>query len=291
MHKQMIRVSALLLALTFCLLCGCSIGSGKRAETLPAWADSLEPDVRAALAEGKKGLLWKVGEPELQGTAAHYRYSPLDCRELWEPFLDACLPDAKISSDEEDGGTRIIKLQYDGRELEAALSANLLSVAGLDVAEAQTCAGKLVPILEKTSGFPMWDRGRNVQTDSVTDYESILEGFSVDPSLSLNCIRVQADGTLWMQDPVCFETRTDEVELAGKLSADDLQMTAELSYPGGCDFVPVLERCELVYTDDEGVLVPAWYLTGTAYPLNGGQPRPTEVLIDAETGVARRCLS
>ena len=293
----------LLVSLLLLCLAGCELvdvdGNPITPPTAPETREwdglELDPELRKAIDEKSSCVLWRIPEAfRPEGTAAVRPYETLDCTELWPELKDFVFPDARMISQTQKNGVRVMAYSDGTQSFTVQLNAVSLFLEGLPQEQAATALEQIKIFLEQKACFPLAEWTGPAPDAQDLTYGLLLDGIPVDVKmdspLPVSCVFEQPNGKLILWNPILPGEPSERFDLGDCLSEVELRSTAVTGREKGIPMAAELTECNLInYLDGDAMtLRPGWSLTGTGYRFDTGKMEPIEILIDAITGKGKR---
>lgn len=290
-----------LIAVLIFSLCACAPSTdeahGSSDNSVPSSAQQGQAvdaaELASAMESGEPVLLWRIDEnAQLTGTASSWRYTAMDCAELWTDIQAQVFSEAEVLSDEvgtEDIARRI-SISLSGSIVNVTIYPDRIYINSLDLTSAEEYAGKIAALLEEKSGIRMDLRAADTEEGELLRYAYYVEDIPVDTkeyATTLGSgIGVWEDAGISLTYPILLAERAETNDLSQCLSMSEVALLCDLQWKAnGVPMAYTLDDYELMYFIDSanGQLVPAWRFKGRFYD-SSGYTHATDFVLHGLTG-------
>ena len=262
--------------------------------------DPLAAEIQAALAEKKAKLIWAEDcFSETRQEAKIWRYSLIDCNELYEELIEELFPDATVEKREEtlDGLRLALKSGQTSFGCMVDINGYYINFFQLPSGLGETLLPKTADWLSKRTGVEQreWTDFDPTITNGIKKYTACVDGVQVGALFHnhilvdlIDCHGVDVSnlGSLCLSLPISVGAEAGTVRLSDVFTQEELRKTLEFSFDPNGSAIVVYRSCELCYMIDEArsLLVPVWWVKGVNFSTDTGEGKPFEIIYDVETG-------
>jgi hypothetical protein len=262
--------------------------------------DPLSAEIQAALAEKKAKLIWAEDcFSETRHEAKIWRYSLIDCNELYEELIEELFPDATVEKREEtlDGLRLALKSGQTSFGCMVDINGYYINFFQLPSGLGETLLPKTADWLSKRTGVEQreWTDFDPTITNGIKKYTACVDGVQVGALFHnhilvdlIDCHGVDVSnlGSLCLSLPISVGAEAGTVRLSDVFTQEELRDTLESRFNPNESTIVVYRSCEICYLIDEAksLLVPVWWVKGVNFSTETGEGKPFEIIYDVETG-------
>lgn len=255
--------------------------------------DSLEEELQKAIAAKEAKQLWAEDFfTETREEASIWRYTSLNCTEIYSELLNLLFPEASVTGKRNTPeGNVSVDLKQDSTRIHCSIEPLGVNLGGLPSKQAKELYPKIIDwIAEKTGlDYCKWQGYDPTYTPAAEVYVGCVDG---SPIVAKAYSLTKYYGLWRDQDgfsiifPVLIGEKTGTVKLFDQFSPEELQMTLEFNFDPNEPVIEVYRSCELCYLihEQKGLLIPVWCVKGTRYNFESDKDSAIEYVFDAETG-------
>ena len=261
--------------------------------------DPMASKIEAAMAAKEAKLIWAEGcfsEPRQE--VKTWRYTTIDCNELYEELLKELFPNATVEKRED----YLDSTHFELKSGEAKFIC-VVESTGYATYFHQLPAGLGEEIFPKEADWlarktgveqSIWTFYDRMRFNGEAVYTGCVDGIQIG-ALSISPVNnklqgyygLRSDrGSVILYSPIIVGEAAGTVKLSNGFSQEELRTTLEFNFNPDEPVITVYHSCELCYLLDsvKGLLVPVWWVKGVHYNYETGDATGFEIVYDVETG-------
>lgn len=252
--------------------------------------NTLDAEIQAAIAEREPKQIWcEEFFTSTREEARLFRFTNLDCIELYKELLDSLFPGATITKQKKTIEGVQLEMTLDRVTITCTSTPQYINIRGISAVK--DIMDSAADWLKAKTGMEVceWTGYDKTRISANKIYVSCADGIPIGATAygMMKSFGLWGENTgIVVFSPIALGEDVRTVQLNNRFSPEEFRMAAELNFIKDMPIIEVYQSCELSYLihEERGMLVPVWWVKGTRYNYESGGKTDFEMVFDAETG-------